>query len=69
VNRTPVNSSAIVSVGYDRDGMMLEIEITGGAVYQYFDVPEPVYREFMSADSLGKYYNTNIRNSYRYAQL
>ena len=69
MNRTPVNSSAIVSVGYGHDSMVLEIELTGGAIYHYFDVPESVYREFMSADSLGKYYNTNIRNSYRYAQL
>lgn len=69
MNRTPVNSSALVSVGYDRDGLILETELTGGAIYQYFDVPESVFLELMSADSLGKYYNKNIRNNYRHTQL
>jgi len=69
MNREPVNSSAILSVGYNADGLVLEIEITGGAIYQYFDVPEAVFREFMGAESLGRYYNANIRNSYRYAPL
>jgi hypothetical protein len=65
----PVDSSVLVSVGYDSDGLVLEMEIVGGAVYQYFDVPEPVFLELMSATSHGKYYNQNIRNSYRCAQL
>jgi hypothetical protein len=58
-----------VSVGYDRDGLVLETELTSGAIYQYFDVPESVFLELMNADSLGKYYNKNIRNNYRYTQL
>jgi KTSC domain-containing protein len=69
VSRTPVNSSALVSVGYDHDRLVLETELTSGAVYQYLDVPESVFLELMSADSLGKYYNKNIRNNYRYIQL
>jgi hypothetical protein len=69
VNRTPVESSLLVSVGYDHDSLVLETELTSGKIYQYFDVPESVFLELMSADSLGKYYNKNIRDSYRYIQL
>jgi hypothetical protein len=69
VNRTPVTSSALVSVGYDRESLVLETELTGGKIYQYFDVPESAFLELMSADSLGKYYNQKIRNNYRYAPL
>jgi hypothetical protein len=69
VNRTPVNSSVLVSVGYDDHSFVLETELTSGAVYQYLDVPESVFLELMSANSLGKYYNKNIRNSYRYIEL
>jgi hypothetical protein len=58
-----------MSVGYDRNDLVLETELTSGAVYQYFEVPESVFLELMSADSLGKYYNKNIRNNYRYVQL
>jgi hypothetical protein len=69
VNRTAVSSGAIGSVGYDRDRMVLEVELTNGRVYHYFDVPEQVFLEFMGADSLGKYYNINIKPSYRFAPL
>jgi hypothetical protein len=69
VNRTPVDSSVLVSVGYDHDSLVLETELTSGKIYQYFDLPESVFLELMRADSLGTYYNKNIRNNYRWIQL
>ena len=69
MNRTPVTSSNVASVGYDQNTLTLEVEFHSGFVYQYFDVPEAVYQEFMAADSLGRYLNQNIKNSYRYAQI
>lgn len=69
MNRTPVDSSVLVSVGYDHDSLVLETELTSGKIYQYFDLPESVFVEFMRADSLGTYYNKNIRNNYRWIQL
>ena len=44
-------------------------EFKNGSVYQYFDVPEVVYQELMSAASVGTYLNQNSKNSYRYAQI
>jgi uncharacterized protein len=67
--KTPVSSSNVASVGYDQNTMTLEVEFKSGSVYQYFDVPEGVYREMMSADSIGTYLNQNIKNSFRYAQI
>lgn len=69
MNRTPVSSSAIRSVGYDAATLTLETELSSGTVYQYFDVPESVFVELMSAGSLGQYYNHNIRNAYRCAKM
>lgn len=66
MDRTAVRSSVLVSVGYDRDTRVLETELESGRVYRYFDVPESVFLELMAADSLGTYYNLNIRNGYRY---
>lgn len=66
MERTPVDSSVLASVGYDRDRMVLEIEVAGGAIYRYFDVPESTFRQLMGAESLGKYYNANIRSGYRH---
>lgn len=69
MNRTPVTSSNVAAVGYDVNTMTLEVEFKNGSVYQYFDVPEAVYQEFMTAGSVGTYLNQNIKNSYRYAQI
>ena len=53
MNRTPVTSSNVASVGYDPVTMTLEGEFKNGSVCQYFDVPEVVYQELMSAASVG----------------
>jgi|GEM_PF-698480 len=70
IQRTPVTSSAIRSVGYDSARRILEIEFTGGSVYRYYEVPSDVYRGLMSAESHGKYFNRYIKNGgYRYTRL
>jgi KTSC domain len=69
MDRMPVSSSVLASVGYDHDDLILETELTSGAVYDYFEVPESEYVELMAADSLGRYYNERIRNRYRYKRV
>jgi hypothetical protein len=69
MNRIPVESSNIADVGYDETTMTLEVGFHSGAVYQYFDVPEAVHQEFMSAASKGTYFNANIKSNYRYVKL
>jgi hypothetical protein len=68
MNRIPVNSSNVASVGYDQNTMTLEVEFTNGSVYQYFDVPEIEYRNLIGAESVGRYLNQNIKANYRYVQ-
>jgi hypothetical protein len=69
MNRIPVDSSAIASVGYDAATATLEVEITTGRIYQYFDVPEATHQAFMSAESIGVFYNKVIKEQFRYAQV
>ncbi|MDI6451441.1 KTSC domain-containing protein [Anaerobaca lacustris] len=69
MNRTPVTSSNVVSIGYDPSTLTLEVEFKGNSVYQYFDVPEVVYQELMRARSIGQFMHANIRNNYRYAKV
>lgn len=66
MQRDPVSSSNIAEVGYDAPSMTLEIAFSDGGVYQYFEVPETVYQEFMRASSKGKFFHANIKDSYRY---
>lgn len=69
MNRELVESSNLVSVGYDGDTATLEIEFKGNSVYQYCDVPDMVYRGLMQASSKGGYFHANIRDNYRYVKL
>lgn len=69
MHRTPVTSSNINSIGYDPQSATLEVEFTSGDVYQYFSVPEHLYRGLMNASSTGQFLNDYIRNSYRYQKV
>jgi len=62
MDRVPVQSSNLASVGYDISTSVLEIEFRNGNVYQYYGVPAQVYEELMNAGSKGSYFHRNIRN-------
>ena len=70
MNRTPISSSNLRSVGYDQPTSTLEVEFRHGGVYQYFDVPEARYAGLMSAYSKGSYFDQSIKNGgYSYRQI
>ncbi len=69
MNRTAVTSSNVASIGYDPNTMTLEVEFRSGSIYQYFDVPEVEYRNLISAESVGRYLNQNVKGNYRYTQI
>lgn len=64
MKRVLVKSSAVRSVGYYDASATLEVELTTGRVYRYFDVPWEVHDELMDASSKGGYYNTRIKPAY-----
>lgn len=64
MNRTPVSSSNLASVGYNAAAQVLEVEFRDGSVYQYSYVPDAVYRALMAAGSHGKYFHAYIRDAY-----
>ena len=69
LNRSSVVSSNILSIGYDVNLATLEIEFINNSIYQYFDVPQKVYSELMSADSVGKYLAQNIKGVFNYSKV
>lgn len=69
MERTPVESSNISSIGYHENSQTLEIEFHSGAVYQYFDVPSAVYEQMMAADSKGQFLAQHIKGNYRYVKV
>ena len=69
MERTPIDSTNLASVGYDPGSRTLEVEFQGGRVYQYFDVPPTRFRELLQADSAGRVLNTRIKGTYSYAAV
>lgn len=70
MERVPVESSHLASVGYDSASSTLEIEFRKGSIYQYFGVPEHVHQDLMTAPSKGTYFDRNIKKAgYPYAKV
>jgi hypothetical protein len=69
MERTPVSSSNLRSIGYEPETSTLEVEFNHGEVYQYHGVPQDVFDELMQAGSHGIYFNANIKNSYATTKL
>ena len=64
-----IDSSAIDKIDYRPDRRELFVTFTTGRRYVYFDVPAPIYLRFLHADSLGRYFNFNIRDHYDFREL
>jgi hypothetical protein len=71
MQRIPVDSRSIATIGYDSEARVLQLEFRQtGKVYQYFDVPPEEYEGFLRAESKGTYLNQEFkRRGYRYARV
>jgi len=70
MERIPVQSSNLASVGYGPGTATLEVEFLSGAVYQYFGVPESVYEGLLNAPSKGRYLDQFVKKAgYSYARI
>jgi hypothetical protein len=61
MKRARIDSTSLESVGYEAASKTLEVEFSGGAVYQYLEVPEAELRKLMRARSRGAYLNQHIK--------
>lgn len=68
MERVSVSSSNIASVGHDSASQTLEIEFLNGSIYEYYDVPEDVYQELISASSVGGYFAQRVKNVYGFSR-
>jgi lysyl-tRNA synthetase class 2 len=57
-------SIVVKSFDYDKETQKLRVEFSNGAVYQYHDIPEEVYKTMKDAPSVGQYFNAEIREKY-----
>jgi len=68
MDRTPVKSSNIRSVGYDEGSKTLEVEFSSGSVYQYHDVDAEKHKALMGADSIGKHFSAHIKAGHKFSR-
>ncbi len=69
MKRQEVDSSMLAAVGYDEKSKTLEVEFNHGGVYRYKKVSKKVFEDLFNADSVGSYFNQNIRDDYDYTKV
>lgn len=69
MERLQVTSSNIAEIGYDDSMQTLEVMFKSGLTYQYFNVPAHVFEQLRHSDSVGKYFNAQIKGQYAEARL
>ena len=63
---TAVESTTLVTVSYDPDRELLQLEFGSREIYQYFHVPAAVHQSLLDASSKGRYFNQAIRGHFPY---
>ena len=69
IERMPVESSSLVSIGFAKQARILEIEFRSGAIYRYLGVPPTVFEEMKKAESKGRYFAQSIRGKYEFRRI
>ena len=64
-----VESSVFEAAAYLPSDRLLYLMFRSDDIYRYFDLPPEQYEGFLTADSKGRYFADNIRDTYRYEQV
>ena len=66
---TSVESTALLTFGYDEARELLQLEFCGRAIYHYFGVPTTVDEALLDAPSKGHYFNQAIRGRFPFCLI
>ena len=67
VIETP-GSSMLTRFSYDGNEQSLIVEFKHGGRYEYYDVPEDVFKEMVAARSNGRFFQGTIRDDYEFSR-
>lgn len=62
-------SSLVRGIFYNYEAGSLVLSFYSGAYYEYYMVPEQTFIDFVNADSLGKYFNENIKDKFKFNEI
>ena len=69
MERTPLESKAVLSAGYDPDACVLEVEFPSGEIYQYLEVPAEVHAWFLRVPAQGAFLNRFVKDRYEFRRV
>jgi hypothetical protein len=64
MQRHPVQSSVLRSIGYDKSTKILELEFIEGGTYDYFNLSPRVFKRFIDSESPGHFFTKRIKGKY-----
>ena len=59
-----VVSSNVDAIGYEQSTQTLYVRYLDGSEYAYHGVPEYIYQDLLSANSVGSYLHVYVKNQY-----
>lgn len=69
MERDNVESSMVISIGFEPSSNTLEVEFKNSSIYQYYNVPSVIHDQLMASDSKGKFINVYIKPAYAYSRI
>ncbi len=67
--KLPVRSTMAKTISYNESQKSLQVEFKNGSVYEYEDVDEETWEDFQETDSIGEFYNREIKGNYKSRRL
>lgn len=61
MKRWRVESSMFIAINYDPKTLVMELELHDGSVWRYLEIPSPIVRDMLDAESKGKFFHAWIR--------
>jgi len=69
MTRIKVHSTTLLSVGYEPDSELLELEFPGKTIHEYHKVHPVIYMGLMHTDTKEDYIDKHIRDKYKYRMV
>lgn len=69
MERKPIKSSNLKSVGYDPATKRLHVEFKNGVTWEYDDVPPHIHSDLVHHHSPGGFFSGHIRGNYTARKL
>jgi len=64
-----IKSSTISKVGYDAGTKIMIVVFHSGSTYEFENIPQEIYYDFIQAKSFGKFFAQRIRPSYIFKKV